>query len=324
MVLGLLIGAILLILVMMRVEWSEMRQVLVDCEPLYVLPIVGTMLIHYVFKGLRWRLLLGARAKVPRGLAVRLTYVGYFMNNLLPARMGELGRPYLLSLNVPNMPFSFALATLFGDKMFDLVLLVMCLAISFVVVPLPQSVVQGMIAATTVCCVILAIGVVASWWHGSVRERQDKDNQLLQVMRRRWPYGERVYRLLLTFAEGLSAVSSPRLLLLAFGHSALSFAFLLVTTWCCMAMVGIEADALTCLFVMGMVGLAFLIPGPPTNAGNIHFFGTQALLLLGVAELEQAFAFSLITHLNQVVTVSMAGVISLSGLDWRRLRDKAR
>ena len=323
MLLGLLVGVVLLALVMMRVDWSEMGRVVADSHPLYALPIAASMLIHYVFKGLRWRILLAARAPVSRILAVRLTYVGYFMNNLLPARMGELGRPYLLSQNVPNMPFSFALATLFGDKLFDLVLLVMCLAISFAVVPLPPSVVQGMMAAMAVCCVILAIGIVASWWHGNLRDRADRDNRLLLFMLR-WRYGERIYGQLLTFAEGLSAVSSLRRLLLAFGHSVLSFLFLTGTTWCCMAMVGIKADLLTSLFVMGMVGLAFLIPGPPTNVGNIHFFGTQALLLLGAAELEQAFAFSVVIHLNQVLTVSVAGVAALWGLDWRRLRDPAR
>jgi hypothetical protein len=76
-----------------------------------------------------------------------------------------------------------------------------------------------------------------------------------------------------------------------------------------------------CLFVVGFLGLAALIPAPPTNAGNVHFFGIQALILLGVDDMERAFAFSVIFHLSQVTTVAVAGALCLIGLDWRRLRD---
>jgi len=322
LVLGLGIGAGLLTAVLVRVDWTEVGQVLAQSRPIWIVPIAASMLAHYVFKGLRWRILLAARAPVPRLLAVRLTYVGYFMNNLFPARLGELGRPYLLSLNVCGIPFSFALATLFGDKLFDLVFLVLCLLLSFAVVPLPEDVLWGMGAATVVSCAILAGGLWAAWWYGQER---DRDGSVLERLARRGGrWGDRIYRTLLSFAEGLSSVSSPRRLALAFVHSLASFVLLGTTTWCCLEMVGIHADVLTCLFVMGLLGLSFLIPAPPTNAGNIHFFATHALVLLGAADLERAFAFAVVTHLNQVVTVSAAGMISLVGLDWRRLRDLAR
>jgi len=321
---SLLIGAVLLAAVLMRVDWTEMRTVLAECEPWYVVPIVATMLIHYVFKGLRWRILLAARAPVARLLAVRLTYVGYFMNNLLPARAGELGRPYLLSLARPDLPFSFTLATLFGDKMFDLGCLLLLLLISFTVVPLPDGIAHGMMAAAAACCALLAIGGAAAWWHAREQRGADEPSLARRLTQRLGRRGERVYKTMLTFAEGLAAVTSLRRLVLATFHSLMSFAFLAAMTWCCLRMVGLQAGILESLFVIGLVGLSFLIPAPPTNVGNIHFFGTQAVLLLGIGDLERAFAFSVLLHLNQVVTVSAAGVISLAGLDWRRLRDLSK
>lgn len=320
-VVGLLIGAVLLSVLLMRIDGSELRAVLVTSEPLYLLPIVATLLCHYVFKGLRWRVLLSARASVPRVLVVRLTYVGYLMNNLLPARIGEVGRPYLLSLNVANMPFSFALATLVGDKLFDLAALVLALLLTLALLPLPEAVVQGMMAATAVCCVILVTAMAAAWWHGRERGRGEAASPVLRMTRRFGRKGGRIYDTLLTFAEGLSSVSSPRRFAWALVHSAASFVLIVTTVWCCLEMVGIRTSPMQCLFVVGFLGLSFLIPAPPTNAGNIHFFGIQALVLLGMDDLERAFAFSLIFHLSQVLTVAIVGLFSLIGLDWRRLRD---
>ena len=82
-----------------------------------------------------------------------------------------------------------------------------------------------------------------------------------------------------------------------------------------------EGSLLTCVFATGLIGVSFMIPAPPTAAGNVHFFATASLLLLGVAGLEQAFAFAVVTHLNQVVSVSAAGIVSLVGLDWRQLKE---
>lgn len=321
MVLGLLIGAVLLSVLLMRVDWSELRTVIVTSEPLYLLPIVATLLLHYVFKGLRWRVLLAARATVPRVLAIRLTYVGYLMNNVLPARIGEVGRPYLLSSNVSNMPFSFALATLLGDKLFDMAALVLALLLSLLLVPMPENVVLGMMVATAVCCAILATGAAAAWWHGREQGRDAGSSPLLRLARRFGERGDRVYSTMLTFAEGLSSVSSVRRFAWAVVHSITSFAVIMGTVWCCLEMVGIDAGPMECVFVVGFLGLSFMIPAPPTNVGNVHFFAIQALILLGVDDLERAFAFSLVFHLSQVLTVSAAGMLSLVGLDWRRLRD---
>jgi len=317
--LGFVVGVALLGVVLMGIDWAKMRAVLADSEPLYLLPIGATLLVHYVFKGLRWRVLLSTRAPVPRGLAIRLTFVGFFMNHLFPARMGELGRPYLLSRHIPDVPFTFALATLFGDKLFDLAFVALCLAVSFAVLPLPASVVQAMAVTTGICCVILAVGIAAAWWHDRELGRDGGDSLLRRLTRRLGRFGDRVYQTLLTFAEGLSAVSSLRRLAAASAHATVSFLFLVGTTWCCLEMVGIDADVRTCLFAMGLIGVSFMIPAPPTNAGNMHFFATVAVVLAGAADLERAFAFAVVTHLSQVVSVSAAGILSLVGLDWRQL-----
>lgn len=323
LVLGVLIGVVLLAAVLWRLDGSRMREVIAASEPIYLLPIAVTMTIHYVFKGLRWRVLLSARAPVSRLLAVRLTFIGFFMNQIFPARLGELGRPYLLSTNVPAVPFSFALATLFGDKLFDLSCVVVFLLISLAAVPLPEAVAQALAVTTVGCCGILAVGLGAAWWRGREQSRTGDGSGLRRLTSRAGRHGDRIYTTVLTFAEGLGALASVRRAVLSVGHTLACYGFLLVSTWCCARMVGIELGLLQCLFVIGVLGLSFMIPAPPTNAGNLHFFGTQALLVLGVAGLEQAFAFSAITHLAQVLSVSVVGPISLIGLDWRRLRELA-
>jgi uncharacterized protein (TIRG00374 family) len=315
---SLLIAGVFLALVVRGLDWREVGEVLRASRTELLVPVLVLLVAHYALKGLRWRALLAEEIEVPRLLAVRLVFVGFLMNNFLPARAGELGRPYLLTANVPGARFSFALATMLGVKLFDLLAVVLCLLASALVLELPPFAHTGILVLSLASLVALATGVLAARWVEADRRREGK-GQLERLLERfAGERAEKLYEIALHFAAGLATMSRPRAFLAAMAYTAGSFALLAVALLLCMEIVHVQGGLEHTVFVMGMLGIGFMIPAPPTGAGNYHWFATQALLLTGLADPEAAFGFALIAHITQVVANSSGGVLSLIGLDWRK------
>lgn len=320
--LGFCIGGIFLGLIAWQVEWARVLDVLAGSEPAWLIPIGVTLAVHYVLKGLRWRELLKGHSDCTPNLAIRLTLVGFLLNNIFPARVGELGRPYLLSTNDKRVSFAFGLATVLGDKMFDLLLVIASLLIASTRLALPDWAVRGIWVLTAACGGLFVAGFIGARWHRfAAAGSGGQAGRLFSKLDRLASGGSLLGRVMLGFAGGFGTISSPRRFALALMWGLGSFLFLLAAVYMTMAMVNIESGLVLCLWTMGMTGVGFMIPSAPTNAGNFHYFASSALILVGAAEPEVAFSFALISHISQVVVVSLMGAVSLHGLDWRRLKE---
>lgn len=318
--LGLGVGAALVFLVVNNLDWDEVRTAFSESQPIYLVPISVLLVFHYFFKALRWRVLLKDHVDVSPIFSYRLTMIGFLMNNVFPARMGELGRPYLLSANRPGVRFSFALATVVGDKLFDLLLVIVCLLVPAAFLEIPDFVRTGVLALSIAALTIAGGGVVASIWHQKDKDRPLEQRRLYRLASRFGRLGLKGYDVAQGFIEGLSTVSSLKRASVAFVYSAISFGLLAVVVYLTVRMVNLDAGLLNCLFVIGMIGIGFMIPAPPTNAGTFHYFGAQALVLASIAPMEQALVFAIIAHISQVAVVTVVGSISLIGLDWGQIR----
>jgi len=323
--LGFAIGGLFLSLIAWQVEWKGVGEVLAGSDPVWLIPIALTLAVHYVLKGMRWRELLKGDSDCTPGLAIRLTLVGFLLNNIFPARIGELGRPYLLSTNDKRVGFTFALATVLGDKMFDLLLVIGSLLIASTRLSLPDWAVRGIWVLTAACAGLFVAGFVGGHWHRVAHsDGSRKAGFVFGLLDRLASGGSFLGRAMLGFAGGFGTISSPSRFALALLWGVASFVFLLAAVYMTMEMVGVEGDLILCLWTMGVTGVGFMIPSAPTNAGNFHYFASSALILVGAAEPEVAFSFALISHISQVVVVSLMGAASLHGLDWRRLKTMER
>lgn len=71
-------------------------------------------------RGYRWReLLMESGVDLPTGELTRMYFLAWFVNSILPARIGDIYRAYLLKKN-RQVSFSLSLAVIFSEKIFDL------------------------------------------------------------------------------------------------------------------------------------------------------------------------------------------------------------
>jgi len=318
MLIGLVAGTVFLLVVAWRLEWDRVGDSLAAAKLEFLAPIALLLTAHYFFKALRWQVLLSKAVDISPVLAMRLTMIGFLMNNVLPARIGEVGRPYLLSVNRPQVSFPFALATVVGDKLFDLLLNILTLLVLSFLLPLSDYARIGILVAAGA-----GIGVLGLSFCAAVFERHERESGGSRIVRRLLSFfGSRqnaAHDALLGFAQGLATISSARRAAIALGFSLAALTCLGGAIWLTLAMLNLSPSPLTVAAVIGLTGIGFILPAPPTNAGNYHFFASAALTVSMTVGADEAFSFALASHVCQVGVVTALGAVSLIGLDWRRI-----
>jgi uncharacterized protein (TIRG00374 family) len=162
--LGLLAVAILHLDVNLAATWDVLRGANV---PLYLLALV-VYYVAFVFRSLRWRTFLrnvGFRRRA--GVALpgvgglgRILLLSWFVNCLLPAKLGDAYRAYLLKRHA-DVSFSKTMGTVLAERILDLLVLFGLLGIAAVVAfgaALPTAVLSLMELALALA-VLLIIGL---------------------------------------------------------------------------------------------------------------------------------------------------------------------
>ena len=123
-------------------------------------PMVAGVALFYLIKAWRWRLLL---KPVGDFHTVRdlLPYVmiGFAANNLLPARIGELVRPWALGRR-EKISRSTALATVIVERVVDMFSILLVLAVGLALHPFPRLIKDAGFAALATNLVLLVVLLV--------------------------------------------------------------------------------------------------------------------------------------------------------------------
>src|ERR1051326_8525436 len=113
--------------------WTATRQ----AEPRLLALSVGIMLMIYTFRALRWQYLLAPIGRTHFSTAFQTTVIGFAASFLLPARPGEVLRPYLLAKR-EGLPATACFATIILERLLDLVTVLLLFG-AFVVLVDPAS-----------------------------------------------------------------------------------------------------------------------------------------------------------------------------------------
>ena len=104
-------------------DWPRVGQILLAARWRYLALAITISTLSLALRALRWRVLLNAKGSVPAGTAFWATAAGYFGNNFLPARAGELVRIWMIR-SQGGLPASYVLATALSERVADAVTLV--------------------------------------------------------------------------------------------------------------------------------------------------------------------------------------------------------
>ncbi len=254
----------------------------------------------------RWRLLLESASRRPQAIGpiFSASAIGFMANMVLPFRIGEFARPYLVSRDT-GIPLSTALATAVVERVLDLIVLFAFAVVVVMTADVPQMVRQ----LTTVAGVFAAITAGAAI---TVSVQRARVLPLLDKIWQRLPksVGEPILRLEHEFLDGMATIANVgtfvRTILWSFWiWLVIAFGFAL----------GFLATGMDVPFVAGgvtvttIVALAVSIPSAPAFVGQFEWGCKLALeQILGTSG-ASAVGYAILVHATQFVSQVGLGLV---------------
>ncbi len=303
---GLLLTVIFLVLALQRVDLPAFVDELKRVNYVWLIPSAVCTLLGYFVRTVRWRVILSGAAQAPLSTLFPVLIMGFATNNLLPGRLGEFWRAYLLGRK-RNVRKTFALASVVVERVFDGLTLIALLAIVSIAIQLPD---RGREVELIAAAVFLgaSLGLVVLLWKPAVVRIPLK--RAVEVFH--GGFASWVEERFEAFVDGLAPLRRPPVLGVA---AALSVgvwflegsSYLLLSKGLNLGLPSnLELPALGLALVT--INLGIMVPSGPGYVGTQEFFGTAALGVVG-ANPQAALALVVVSHAVQYALVTGLGLI---------------
>jgi uncharacterized protein (TIRG00374 family) len=232
-------------------------------------------------------------------------FVGYVGNAVLPARAGEAARTVALN-KTAKTPIAQTVGTVFVERAEDVLSIVLLL---FVMLPWLPDVswlrAAGYLAVALTLVLAVCAGILLVWGERAAR--------LLLRPLARLPFvpRESLERAPEQFTSGLVGLVSPRIAIVSFAWTTLSWLVLGAGFWLVLKASGIGLSPLAGMLVVIGIGLAMILPSSPAALGVFEGATVVVLAAYGVDESE-ALSYALVLHaLNVLPLLAVALAVVL-------------
>lgn len=323
--LGILLSAALLYWALRGVELAEVwRELQRSNIALFVMSAVAATLI-FPLRARRWRTILDPVApRLPFGMLWRATAIGMMVNNVLPARAGELARAYALTRETSRVGFSASFASLAVDRLFDALVLVLLMLLAMLDPAFPGDTRMGGRAITTWAAAAAGVSVALMAALYLIVLFPARLVTLYEAFARRVAprFEERGRDALLAFAAGLGVLRSPGRFVAVLGWTLAHWLLNAVAFWIGFRAVGITAPFTAALFLQGLIAIGVALPSSPGFFGVFEAFAKAGLVIYGVSP-TSAVSWAIGYHLLSFVPITALGAFYFVrlGLHFRELRE---
>lgn len=297
-----MISAISLVVVLYLAKPAQLYQALRLAD--FRLILVGTSagLIWLAVRSIAWRTLLKNKASFEQVFFT--VNEGYLLNNVLPFRLGEIARAFLLS-HKARLNFWEVLPTIVIERILDI-----AFAAGLLLATLP-FVVGGAWArqAALVSVTLVITGLLMLYLLARNRQWAIASYGALS---QRWPFLQKLGgRTLNALFEGLAVLTDSKLFLKAIFWFTLNWMIALGQYYIIFQAFLPQSQLLWAAFTLGAAALGIATPSSPGAVGVYELVVVGALALFGV-DAAPALALALTAHLSQFLLVGVLGTIGLA------------
>lgn len=310
------VGALLMFLLRLSGNWSELWESAGMVRYGILVPGFLFLALMYALRVYRWKLLLLPDKGIRFRLLANAIFIGLLANNLLPARAGELIRPYVLKRS-GRVNFSQALASVLLDRVFDLAGIIL-LAI-FVLVLLflrPQEArltldlgdhIRGgaVVLASVLTAALLAFTILSFFRPRLFRRLAFLPGKLLPEKARR-PVADFTNSTI----NSILAIQNMRTALLLLVLSVGIWFFQGLCAFFVAASIGLNIGLCGALLVTLVTCFAIALPQAPGYVGTYHLAAALAAESLGASQ-ASAGAFAILLWGVNVLPVTLLGLLLL-------------
>ena len=230
--------------------------------------IVAALVATTVFplRAIRWRVILEPVApNLPVAQLWRATAVGMMVNNIYPARLGEIARAYALTRETNRVSLTSAVASLAVDRVFDALTLMLLLVAAMLVPEFPRGITIGgqpvqraaalFGVGALILFVMLYVIVVFPQYLARI--------YAAMVGRVAPSLVDRGSTIIHAFSEGLGVLRSPRRFAAVFFWALVHWLVNALAFWIGFKAVGIDVPFSAANFLQGIIAIGVALPSSP-------------------------------------------------------------
>jgi glycosyltransferase 2 family protein len=284
----------------LRQAWHALR----TCDYWLLIPALVAFGLGNVARAVRWRSLFVPIRRPPWGATLDAMMIGYFYNNVLPARAGEAARVLVLAQRSSSPPVEIT-GTVVLERIYDVVAI---LLIFFVAEPWLPQVSWFDTAATVAGVLALAIAAAATVL---VIFGERPVRVVLRPLRRFAPFTEeRLERTVGELVHGLSGLHNGRVALEALIWTIIAWVLSSACAFSVMLAFNLGLPFGAAVLTYVAIALAMILPSPPASVGVFEGATLVALRAYGVPH-STALPFALVLHLVNFVPFVVIGAALL-------------
>ncbi|MGE4055191.1 MAG: lysylphosphatidylglycerol synthase transmembrane domain-containing protein [Vicinamibacterales bacterium] len=324
------LAALLLAVFLRNVDIRGVAGEILRAEPGWLLLSLLTMVANLAVRAWRWQYLLEPLAPTTFANAFRATAVGFAANSVLPARAGEVIRPYFLARQ-QHMSATGAFATIILERLLDMVTVLVLLA-AYVFVfgrdldatnPVAFAAVKwaGATAAAAAVLALVGLFVLAGhpvWITQSLSRLEHVLPSKLAGM---------VARVTEKFARGLGAIRRPGRLLVALVLSAPLWLCISLGIWAAARAFRLAVPFAGAFLIQAFLVIGVAVPTPGAVGGFHEAFRVGVTTFFG-ADNSAAVGAAIVLHIFSIGPALLLGLVfaaqeGLNVAGMRRLADQA-
>jgi glycosyltransferase 2 family protein len=273
--------------------------------------------LSYAVRSGRWALLFRPLGHLPFGRIFEANYAGLFLNEVLPMRIGEAARAFLIARRL-RVEVARVVPSMVLERIFEGLWLALAAGLVGIVVPIPKKLAREADIFGAALLVLTGIFIVYSIRRPKEPAARSED---ASSPRPRWK--ARIESVLSVLGEGFREIGLDRTVGLAFLLTLPYFLLQGLAFWSLLIAYRISIPLGAGLAVFLIVHLGTSLPGAPANVGPYQFFCVLGLTFFGVDK-TAATGFSIVGFLLLTLTMIAIGFVAFlrSGLDLGSLRKR--
>jgi len=303
-ILGILISVVLIYLSVRGINLQDVLNDLKEIQLSYVILFILLMIFMQFLRSYRWGVILQPMEKIDQVSLFSITSVGFLAIAAIPARIGELARPYLISKR-SSIKMSSALGTILVERILDsLTVLTIATVVLFIDMPfdLPSwmvksSIIFSLLALSLFCFILFLI------------LRREAALKFINIILNRLPgkLANKIDAVIHHFIDGLQIVTNIKLFAYLLFLSVVIWLLDVLAIYVLLLAFGFTLPVMASFVLMVILIVGIAIPAAPGFVGNWHYACVFALGLFGLAKAD-ALSFAVVHNFLSMAIVLVLGV----------------
>ena len=302
---GIGISIVLIWLVFKGTNWNEFIKAIQNINYFVLIAAMIILISSVWIRAIRWRILISKVGNVSTNDLYKVTMVGFMGNNILPFKMGELLRAYVISKK-QNIIFLGALTSLMVERLVDLISFILIISSVFLLFPITDWTRKIAIIGFLIVISFLIFSLFLFKYNSKFETWYlEKQKQLIAKDK------ETISNHLVGFCRGIESLwQNPKpwqTVFLSLLIWVMYFIFTILSIYAFNFNLSFLDSMKVGILVLSFVTLAVIVPSAPGYIGTYQAAAIAALQIVYI-NIDAARAFAIMYHLAQYIPLTFIGL----------------